>query len=154
MMCTFRAVSEADASCLASLHARSVTNPWRSEEMRQLIEKDNILSFLVVHEGVEAGFVMLSLAADEAEIVMLAILPCKRRLGLGRALLDHAFVAAKTLKAQKLLLEVAEDNTPARELYANLGFNEIGRRIGYYARDPSPVDALILAKPLTHEEDE
>ena len=40
-------------------------------------------------------------------------------------------------------------NGPARALYATLGYAQVGRRRGYYARAAAPpVDALVLAKPL------
>jgi ribosomal-protein-alanine N-acetyltransferase len=49
----------------------------------------------------------------------------------------------------QLFLEVAEDNAPARALYAQAGFEEVGRRKGYYARPQSAaVDALVLRRRL------
>ena len=43
---------------------------------------------------------------------------------------------------------MADDNAPARALYAAHGFREIGRRKGYYARSGDSVDALMLAASL------
>jgi ribosomal-protein-alanine N-acetyltransferase len=43
------------------------------------------------------------------------------------------------------LLEVGEDNTPARRLYARAGFREVGRRPGYYAGGKA---ALVLRRDL------
>jgi lipid A disaccharide synthetase len=49
----------------------------------------------------------------------------------------------------RLLLDVAEDNTPARRLYVRLGFTEDGRRKGYYtAGRPAPVDALLMSRAI------
>ena len=43
----------------------------------------------------------------------------------------------------RILLEVAETNTPARKLYESFGFNVIHRRKNYYADS----DALIMERP-------
>ena len=45
-------------------------------------------------------------------------------------------------------LEVAEDNAAARALYRAAGWNETGRRRGYYPRPGGALDAITLAKPL------
>jgi [ribosomal protein S18]-alanine N-acetyltransferase len=69
---------------------------------------------------------------------------------MGRALVEHGAVEATRRGAARLFLEVAEDNTAARALYAQTGFVEAGRRVGYYARtDGSTADALVLARDLS-----
>ena len=93
----------------------------------------------------EAGFVLARLAADEAEIIMLAVRPDLRRGGQGRALLRAAMQAASAQGAARLFLEVAEDNEAARALYAGLGFQVLGRRAQYYGE----VDALVLGLTLS-----
>src|SRR3546814_20806161 len=69
---------------------------------------------------------------DEAEIVTLAVHPRQQRLGVARALLQQGLAAAGGRGAAACFLEVAEDNRPARALYAALGFAEIGRRRDSY----------------------
>lgn len=93
----------------------------------------------------EAGFVLARVAADEAEIIMLAVRPGLRRAGHGRALLLAAMQEAGAQGAAKLFLEVAEDNAAARALYASLGFQALGRRARYYG----VVDALVLGLRLS-----
>jgi [ribosomal protein S18]-alanine N-acetyltransferase len=43
-----------------------------------------------------------------------------------------------------LFLEVGVDNPAARALYAQAGFEEVGRRLGYYTRPNGLADALVL----------
>lgn len=88
------------------------------------------------------GLVLARVAADEGEILTLAVQPAARRRGFGRALLDAARRGAAERGAARLFLEVAADNGAARALYAAGGFAEIGRRRAYYQND---VDALVLA---------
>jgi ribosomal-protein-alanine N-acetyltransferase len=93
--------------------------------------------------------VLVRLAADEAEILTLAVAPEARRRGRARALLKAAQAHAAAGGARRLVLEVAEDNAPARALYAAAGFGPVGRRRGYYDRAAgAAADALVLAKDL------
>jgi ribosomal-protein-alanine N-acetyltransferase len=80
-------------------------------------------------------------AADEAEILTLAVVPASRRTGLATALLHTANARAKNDGAAAMLLEVAESNEAARALYTRLGFTQVGRRRGYYGTGK---DALVL----------
>lgn len=88
------------------------------------------------------GYAVALEAADEGEILNLAVAEMGRRRGLGRALVE-AIVAALTERGvRQVYLEVRESNAPARALYASFGFKEVGRRKAYYRR---PVeDAMVL----------
>ena len=92
------------------------------------------------------GRVLARIAAEEAEILTLAVAPAARRQGLGRALLLAAMEEAARRGAREMFLEVAAANPAARALYAACGFTEVGLRRGYYAGGG---DALILRAPLT-----
>ena len=93
----------------------------------------------------QGGMVLARVAADEAEILALAVAPPLRRQGSGAALLAAAEARAAQAGARTMYLEVAEPNQPARALYARAGYAIAGRRRGYY-RDGS--DALLLCKQL------
>lgn len=95
--------------------------------------------------SVPQGFVMGRVAADEAEILTLAVSGAARRQGLGRALLDWLGAQAVTRGARRLVLEVSDRNQAARALYGAAGFAEIGRRRAYYA---DGADAFVLARAL------
>jgi len=91
------------------------------------------------------GFVLARVAADEAEILTLAVLPAGQQQGRGRVLLGAAIAEATRRGACALLLEVAVGNAAACALYTRAGFSEVGRRPRYYA---SRQDALVLRCPL------
>ena len=79
----------------------------------------------------------------EAEVLTLATHPDAQRQGRATALVSKAISA---IPAKRFVLEVAEDNTPARALYARLGFRTVGRRTGYYQRaDGTHCDAVTMA---------
>ena len=85
-------------------------------------------------------------AADEGEIANLAVTPAAWGAGVGRALLDAALEEGRRRGVSAVYLEVRDSNERARGLYRSRGFEEIGRRRGYYAR---PVeDAIVLRRTL------
>ncbi|WP_235499390.1 GNAT family N-acetyltransferase [Janibacter sp. Soil728] len=93
-----------------------------------------------------AGYAGLDHAGDVSDVMTIATLPRARRAGLGRQLLDELVIRARSAGAQRLLLEVRQDNTAARGLYEARGFTLLQTRRGYY---PGGVDALVLALDLT-----
>ena len=126
---------------LAALHAEAFETPWDAASLTALLDSPGV--FAVEQPD---GFILIRVVADEAEILTLAVRPAARRSGLGGRLVEAAVVRAAALGAERMFLEVAEDNVAARGLYARAGFREAGRRRGYYARsDGSREDALILA---------
>ena len=82
--------------------------------------------------------------AGEAELLTLVVESAARRRGIGRALLVRFEIAAYQNDARDAFLEVAADNTAALTLYQAAGWQEVGRRSGYYAG----IDALLLRKSL------
>ena len=91
------------------------------------------------------GFIIVRVAADEAEILTIAIADDYRRRGVGRALMDAAMMSVIAQGATRLHLEVASSNETARKFYADAGFIQTGRRARYY---PDGADALLLSKAL------
>ena len=74
------------------------------------------------------GFVLARVAADEAEILTLAVVPQRRRHGIGTLLINAASHRAAMLGAVAMLLEVAVSNEAAVALYERLGFAQGGLR--------------------------
>ncbi|USI72611.1 GNAT family N-acetyltransferase [Sphingomonas morindae] len=94
------------------------------------------------------GFALSRVIMDEAELLLLAVLPESRGRGIGGALLEAVGHQARTRGAVKLHLEMRDDN-PAARLYAAAGFSEVGRRPRYYqGRDGRRRDALTLIRLL------
>jgi ribosomal-protein-alanine N-acetyltransferase len=83
----------------------------------------------------------VSLAADVADLDRIAVLPDARGRGVARAVLTTLVDRARDLGAERMLLEVAADNTAAIGLYEAHGFDTISTRAGYYA---GGVDALVM----------
>jgi ribosomal-protein-alanine N-acetyltransferase len=93
----------------------------------------------------DGGMILARVAADESEILTVAVCPVRRRRGLASALLRAAMDRAITLGAASMFLEVAVTNHAARGLYKAHGFTEAGLRRHYYT---DGTNALILRSTL------
>jgi [ribosomal protein S18]-alanine N-acetyltransferase len=133
------------AAELAALHAPLFDVPWDAAAFRELLNNPGALSFLARagHPAGTVGFVIGRVAADEAEVLSLGVCQGRQRTGVGRRLLEAACRAARKAEARKLYLEVAADNAAAVGLYKALGFEEVGRRKGYYQRSAGPAEDAI-----------
>ncbi len=134
---------DADTAPLAALHALSFAKSWDAASIAALLVAPGAFAFYNTN-----GFVLARVAAEEAEILTLAVAPEKRGQGLGRALLQAALAKAQDLGARTVFLEVGADNPSALALYAGLGFAKVGMRKGYYASASGGTDALVLRLPL------
>ena len=93
-----------------------------------------------------AGFVMSRGAADEEELLLIAVDPAHRGRGVGTALLHRFIAAAEARGATRLFLEMRDGN-PADSLYRRAGFEPVGRRRNYYrAAAKGPLDAITYAR--------
>lgn len=85
-------------------------------------------------------------AAEEAELLRLAVHPAHRREGLAAALLAASERDLRGAGIRTLLLEVRVSNAAARALYAAAGWEEAGLRRAYYQDGE---DAALCRKALT-----
>jgi [ribosomal protein S18]-alanine N-acetyltransferase len=133
----------------ASLHAGSFAHPWPAEEIAALIADPSTLGAAALDpsNGRLRGFALLRLAADEAEILTIAVAANLRGRGVGRMLLDDSLRRAANAGAAAVFLEVAEDNPAALALYQGAGFARVGERPGYYRRaDGARATAIVMRK--------
>lgn len=133
-----------DAGWLAQIHRACFREPrpWSADEFRQLIASPGAILITRMH-----GFLLARLAADEAEVLTMAVLPDARRRGVGRAMLAELQEILVSKAARRLFLEVSQDNAAALALYYSCGLTESGRRSGYYSNSGGGAsDALVLSK--------
>ena len=138
-----------DAGRMGQLHMRAFTDPWSAMAFRGMLLDSSILTLGIEQAGNLAAFVMAQTVAGEADILTIATAPEHRRKGLARTLIGALASRLGERGVARFTLDVAEDNTPARALYRELGFTEDGRRPRYYTsgRDV-PVDAVLMSRRL------
>ncbi len=144
-----RAATASDIPQVAAIEAASFSDPWSAASFRSLVSGGLVWFQVAVDDGSGEviGYILVWFAADEAELANIAVAPAMRSRRVGAALLDAALSAAFARGTAHMYLEVRDSNARARELYASRGFEEVGRRRGYYRK---PVeDALILRRSLS-----
>lgn len=143
--CALRPLVPADSGWLAAIHAQAFPSPWPVEAFQTLIPDPVRLGWAAVCGDEPAGFIFLQQIGEEAEILTFAVRPDFQSLGIGRALLSHAIAHTGSRGAIRMVLEVEIGNAAALALYRGFGFQEVGRRTGYYTEGPQLRDALILS---------
>lgn len=138
-----------DATVLAALHAPVFEDAWPAEAFASLLSREGVSVLLGARgEGPAEGFVLIRVAAGEAEVLTFCVAAPARRSGLGRALLAAAYQRALVSDAEEMFLEVGEGNAAALTLYRREGFDVVGRRRAYYHHGADGEDALVMRKAL------
>lgn len=139
-----------DAAALARIHAQGFYRGWPAGEFSQFLAEPASPVYIACDAKRRiAGFALIRLAADEAELLTIAVDPKWRGKKIGQALLRAVFADLMMSPARRMFLEVDEQNVPAVKLYQREGFTEISRRKGYYPRpDGSAATALVMARDL------
>ncbi|HAP11240.1 MULTISPECIES: ribosomal protein S18-alanine N-acetyltransferase [unclassified Afipia] len=139
-----------DAPRLSQLHRASFHRGWGTDEFEQILIERNALAHRLRLGGSTIGFIVSRTAADEAEILSVAVAQKHRGRGFSRDLLrTHlGHLAGHGLKT--VFLEVEENNRPARALYERAGFRVVGRRERYY-KDASgeQLNAVVMQRDLS-----
>lgn len=141
-----------EGKVLAAVQQRCFPDdPWTADFIETLLGQPGTFGLLAVAPGDDpVGFALARVAAEDAEILAIGVLPAVRRGGLGRCLVESVCAEVKRRGATALFLEVAEDNDSGRILYAHTGFAPVGRRPGYYIRPQGRVAALVLRRSFSN----
>lgn len=134
------------ADALARIHAAAFTTqrPWTTAEFTNILTMPGLILC-----GDAWSFLVGRVVADEAELLTVATHPEKQGEGRADDGMAQFLEIAGSKGANRVFLEVAEDNTPASRLYLKHGFSEAGRRPNYYVRpDMRKVDAILMQKLL------
>lgn len=95
-----------------------------------------------------AGFVLTRHVLDEEELLLIAVTPDARGRGVGTALMEQFFSAARNRGTARVFLEMRRGN-PAIHLYRKFGFEPIGERRNYYRMaNGERIDAITFARSI------
>lgn len=117
---------------------------WRREQCLGILGLPSVWLSLCMDNEKAAGFTLTRIIADEAELLLIAVVPEMRGRGVGRLLLENTINRAAREGATRLHLEMRDGN-PALSLYRRVGFTPVGRRHDYYrGKFGQSFDALTL----------
>jgi ribosomal-protein-alanine N-acetyltransferase len=139
-----------DAAKLSQLHRASFHRGWGQSEFETMLAERNTFTQRLMLGRTLVGFIISRMAADEAEILSVAVAANQRGRGLSRDLVANhlGYLAGQGIR--RVFLEVEENNQPAVRLYKRAGFQTVGRREQYY-RDATgaKLNALIMQRDLS-----
>lgn len=129
-----RHIQANDLDQLVELEKVCFKRPWSKEQLKGSLAS----AFFVGYIEPEIGYVMMSIAYEDVQLDRFAIVPELRGQGWGRRLLSAVF---DDLKLDHCMLEVAESNVVARNLYQSLGFKPLRKIKDYY---DAGVDGIVM----------
>ena len=133
-----------DASEIAKIEKTVFSSPWSEVTLIDSMENP-CFKFFVAEENEEIlGYSGMYSVGDEGFVVNIATDHAHRNKGIGKMVTTALINRGKELGLYSLSLEVRVGNSIATELYAKLGFKDIGIRKGFYAKP------LEDARIMTH----
>lgn len=133
-----------DLPQIAHIHGKLFPRGWSVAEIEALSRQADceiLVAQRVGGGGREIlGFNIIRKAADEAEILSIAVHDKYHRHGIAENLMRDAILRLRRDRITQLFLEVDATNAAAAQLYKKLGFQIVGTRPGYYERPAKPAD--------------
>jgi ribosomal-protein-alanine N-acetyltransferase len=145
---TIDAATADDVPSIAAIERAEFSDPWSTRSFHELVGNPSVY-FVCARAPADRtvlGYVVAWFVADEGQIANLAVAHDVCGQGIGKQLLDAALGEGRARGAECVYLEVRDSNVRARRLYRSRGFEEVGRRRGYYRRPAE--DAIVLRLTL------
>jgi len=129
-----RPMAPQDLDVVAAIEAATFPNPWPRDSLEyELLENPFCSAFIIEADERVAGYAYVWVIYEYAHLINFAIEEELRGKGYGEQLLVHLLRHAKSSGAQRIHLEVRENNEAAIRLYEKHGFTALGRGERYYS---------------------
>ena len=122
--------------------------PWTRGNFRDSLAAGYCGWILRDGAGELIAYAVVMIALDEAHLLNLSVARSYQRRGHGWRMLDWMASIARDHGARSMLLEVRPSNPTGQRLYANYGFERIGRRRDYYPAVGGREDAIVMRVAL------
>jgi ribosomal-protein-alanine N-acetyltransferase len=146
-----RAMRQADVGAVAELEHYTYDFPWSEGIFRDCLLA-GYLNVVLDRDGEVVGYGIMSVAAGEAHLLNICVAESLRRQGIGSDLLHYLLRRARTLRAERMFLEVRPSNEVAIALYRDSGFEVLGVRKNYYKAHGGNEDAVVLVHHFSDDE--
>ena len=132
-----------DIDAIARVENACFSTPWSIDAIKHEICENKLANFMIAcdEENNIVGYIGIWTLLDECQINKIAVIPEKRKIGIGKAILNHVLEFTRDIGVKNWYLEVRESNTAAQALYRSAGFSSVGTRKNYYI---NPVEDAVL----------
>lgn len=139
---TIRSMREDDVERVAELEKLCFRTPWSYNSLFGELSNPVAHYVVAVDEGVVCGYAGMWVMFDEAHMTNIAVEEAHRKHGIAARLIIRLMQIALSKGAERMTLEVRENNHNAQRLYSSLDFAFAGIRKHYYT--DTGENALIL----------
>jgi ribosomal-protein-alanine N-acetyltransferase len=141
----YEPMQESDIGEVLAVEQDVYPHPWTRQNFIDSLKQEYQAWVLRDQSHELLGYFLIMAIVDEAHLLNVAVARKQQGKGLGRFLLNQSVACARGQGMESMLLEVRPSNTRALEIYQRYGFNEIGRRKGYYpAANQQREDAIVM----------
>lgn len=119
---------------------------YRAPRMSSLISDPAATALVAREPGRPVGFAIMRFADERAHLVLLAVDPARRRLGIATRMLHWLVESAAVAGIASIHVELRAGNSAAHALYASAGFAETFRVPGYYRGTEAAVRMIRLLR--------
>jgi len=138
-------MQEIDVVTVAEIEDRVALAPWTRHTFLACLRADYQCGVALLDNKI-CGYFVLSVAAGEAHLLNVVVVPEEQHQGIGSRLMADLITAAQRNGAEIIFLEVRMSNTGAQRLYKRFGFGEFGRRKAYYKSESGREDAKVMRR--------
>ena len=138
-----RAAEQMDIDAMVRVENACFSTPWSIDAIKHEICENKLADFMIAcdEENNIIGYIGIWTLLDECQINKIAVMPEKRKIGIGKTILNHVIELTRDMGVKSWYLEVRESNTAAQALYRSAGFSSVGTRKNYYI---NPVEDAVL----------
>lgn len=138
-----RAAEQMDIDAIVRVENACFSTPWSIDAIKHEICENKLADFMIAcdEENNIIGYIGIWTLLDECQINKIAVIPEKRKIGIGKTILNHVIELTRDMGVKSWYLEVRESNTAAQALYRSAGFSSVGTRKNYYI---NPVEDAVL----------
>ncbi len=138
-----RAAHSSEAAEIASISRQQVEYGlhwrWTPARVKRCILDKETMVLIASMGGVLQGFAIMKFNDETAHLLLFAVQPKMRRIGVGSAMLNWLEKSCVTAGIQQVRLEVRASNQSARKFYERFGYRLVGQVAAYYDRRETAV---------------
>ncbi|AJC22153.1 ribosomal protein S18-alanine N-acetyltransferase [Pandoraea pulmonicola] len=140
----FSPMTMSDLDEIVGVEVRAYPFPWTRQNFVDSLAAGHQGVCLRAVDGALLGYFLLMPVVDEAHLLNVCVVPEMQGNGLGVQLLEEVVRVSRAQGMGGVLLEVRPSNMRALRIYERFGFEQIGRRKGYYPASGRREDAIVM----------
>ena len=127
------------AKQLEEIENEIFTTAWPNETIKQKINSNEFKYWIYKENEKIVAYLGIQFINDFIEILGIGVIEESRNKGIAKQLMNELIKYFNQSTYLKILLEVRESNSTAKNLYTNLGFIKVSKRKNYYKNEDADI---------------